>query len=354
MTKIDIHTGRPYTIFAARGLLGHPQAVLEEVLGESRPKIALITDDTVDALYAAPLQQALTGAGYENVKFVFPNGEASKNLDTVRDVYAFLSENEITRRDLILALGGGVAGDLAGYAAATWLRGVDFIQIPTTLLAMVDSSVGGKTGVDIPQGKNLVGAFWQPKLVICDPDTLKTLPADMAACGMAEVIKYGAIMDEALFETLQRAPAPDDLDEIICRCIEHKKTVVEQDERDTGLRQILNFGHTFGHAIEKYTHFGVAHGQGVAIGMVMLTAACEKAGITPQGTAKRIAQCCERNGLPTATDAPLDALCALCLGDKKRSGKSLTLVTLEKIGKAALYPIPADKLPAFMEGAYHV
>ena len=206
MKTISVNTGHPYQIHIGRGLLECIPKLLSPVCGARRPKLAVITDDRVDSLAfpdgRQPAQTLLTAfekAGYSVCKFVFPNGEASKTLDTVRQAYAFFSEHEITRTDMVVAFGGGVVGDLAGFAAASWLRGVEFIQIPTTLLAMVDSSVGGKTGVDIPQGKNLVGAFWQPSLVVCDTDMLSLLPAETFADGMAEVIKYGCIRDDDFF-----------------------------------------------------------------------------------------------------------------------------------------------------------
>ncbi len=369
MKTIDVHTGRPYPIHIGEGLLSHFIELFRQVYGQRRPKLAIITDDCVDSLPGAfgpdggqpPvafLLDALRQAGYETCKFTFPNGEASKNLQVVSDVYAFLSAHEITRSDVLIAFGGGVVGDLAGFAAATWLRGIDFIQIPTTLLAMVDSSVGGKTGVDIPQGKNLVGAFWQPSLVVCDTSMLRTLPASIVADGMAEVIKYGAILDAPLFDLLcAHAGEPGFLESplfhtVIARCVELKRDVVEQDERDKGLRQILNFGHTFGHAIEKQSQYSIPHGEGVAIGMVMISRACEKAGLTPVGTAEKIAACCEAYSLPVETDYPLELLCRHALGDKKRAGSKITLVTLEQIGKAALYPVETGRLHAFMEGQH--
>ena len=294
--------------------------------------------------------QQLKDAGYPVCKFVFPHGEESKTLETVINVYDFLSAHGITRSDLIIALGGGVVGDLAGFAASSWLRGLDFIQVPTTFLAMIDSSVGGKTGVDIPQGKNLVGAFWQPKLVVCDPDTLDTLPEATFSDGVAEAIKYGAILDSDLFSLLESKNLQEHLEEVISRCVDLKREVVEQDERDKGIRQWLNFGHTLGHAVETYSDFTLTHGRGVAIGMVMISEACEKAGITPKGTAKRISDCCRRYGLPVSTDAPLATLCETCMQDKKRAGSKISLVILEKIGKAALYPVEAEKLHSFLAG----
>lgn len=345
MKTILTRTGNPYSIYIETGLLQNAPAYVKDC-----GQFAVITDDTVDALYAGPLAQALRDAGRRVCKYVFPHGEASKTLDTVRDVYAFLAENNITRSDSVIAVGGGVVGDLAGFAAATWLRGIPFIQVPTTLLAMVDSSVGGKTGVDLPEGKNLVGAFWQPSMVLCDPATLKTLPAETLSDGVAEAIKTGAILDADLFECLERGELEQRMEEIIYRCVDHKRSVVEQDERDKGVRQWLNFGHTLGHAIEKESGYAIAHGKAVAIGMVMMAGACEKNGITPAGTARRIAACCARYGLPTTTDYDLKTLCGHCMGDKKRSGGEIALAVLERLGKAALYPVKADALLPFLEG----
>ncbi len=344
---ITVQTEAPYDILVGRGLLDEFSSLMER-LGAGRPKLAIITDSHVDPLYGAPLLERLRQSGWQAAKYVFPAGEASKNLETVREVYRFFAQEQITRTDLVIALGGGVVGDLAGFAAATWLRGVRFIQIPTTLLAMIDSSVGGKTAVDLPEGKNLVGAFWQPALVVCDVDTLSTLPQDVFSDGTAEAIKYGAILDESLFSLLEGGKLREALLEAITRCIQLKKRVVEQDERDTGLRQCLNFGHTFGHALEKYHQFSLSHGRGVAIGMVMVTAACERQGLTPAGTAARIASCCRQYGLPTDDPAPLEILCQNCLGDKKRKGSKITLVILDRIGQFRLYPLEAQQLPAFM------
>ncbi|WP_066458546.1 3-dehydroquinate synthase [Anaerotruncus rubiinfantis] len=361
MKTIDVKTGRPYQIHIGHGLLSRFPELFAEVYGQRRPKLAVITDDRVnglghpgEALGPVPaLEAGLQAAGYETCKFIFPNGEPSKNLDTVRQVYRFLSENGITRTDVVIAVGGGVVGDLAGFAAASWLRGIDFVQVPTTLLAMVDSSVGGKTGVDIPEGKNLVGAFWQPALVVCDTAMLSFLPEEIFSDGMAEVVKYGAILDGDLFALLEHGEIDKRIAEIVARCVTLKRDVVESDERDKGLRQILNFGHTFGHAIEKESHFTITHGQGVAIGMVLIAQVCEKAGITPPGTADKLARCCKIYGLPTANPYPVETLCGHARGDKKRAGNKITLITLDRIGKAALHPVPVEKLEAFMRGDLH-
>ncbi|MCI8755013.1 MAG: 3-dehydroquinate synthase [Oscillospiraceae bacterium] len=348
MKTILTKTQNPYPIYIENGLL----AQLPELTAQINPscKLAVITDDTVASLYAQSLCDSLKAAGRDVCLYAFPHGEASKNLGTVQKVYSFLSENEITRSDMVIAVGGGVAGDLAGFAAATWLRGIPFIQVPTTFLAMVDSSVGGKTGVDLPEGKNLVGAFWQPRMVVCDPSTLNTLPAETLSDGVAEAIKTGAILDLELFEILEQGQLKQHLTHVIARCVELKRDVVEQDERDKGIRQWLNFGHTLGHAIEKASGYTLAHGKAVAIGMVMMAKACEQKGLTPEGTAKRIAGCCARYHLPTQTSYDPQTLCQYCLGDKKRAGSTISLVILEKLGKAALYPVQAENLLAFLKG----
>ena len=349
MKRMMVNTGRSYDILVGRGL--------EEMLGSVAAmglRAAVVTDDHVDALYGEAVMDLLARLGYMPCKFVFPAGESSKTLDTAGQVYGFLAEHQITRSDVIVALGGGVVGDLAGFVAATWLRGVRFIQIPTTLLAMVDSSVGGKTAVDIVQGKNLVGAFWQPSLVVCALELLESLPPEQMAEGTAEIIKYGAIFDEPLFEQLRAGDLQNRIEEIVWRCIDLKRQVVERDERDVGERQLLNFGHTLAHAIEKESSFTVSHGQAVAIGMVEITRSCERRGITPQGTAERLAACCARYGLPATTEYPLDALSVHCAGDKKRAGDLLTLITLEQMGKAVLTPVKANDLLLFLKGDANV
>lgn len=354
MRTIEVKTGRHYTIQIEGGLLAQLPALLTQAYPQRCPKLAIITDDQVDSYYGDFVQQMLEDAGYCVCKYVFLHGESSKTPETVGNVYAFLSENSITRTDIILALGGGVVGDLAGFCAATWLRGVDFVQIPTTLLAMIDSSVGGKTGVDLPQGKNLVGAFYQPSLVVIDVHTLRTLPEHIFVDGIAEAIKYGAILDEKLFFLLENGALSSYLEYVICRCVDLKRMIVEQDEQDKGVRQWLNFGHTIGHAIEKESNFSVSHGNGVAIGMVMLTKACEQHGITPKGTAQRISACCSQYGLPVSTDFSIETLAKNCMSDKKRDGSKLILVTLEKIGKASFYPIQTDQFIDFLHGEHYV
>ena len=248
MKKITVNASERYDVIIGRGILADCADLIKDVTAAA--KFAIITDDIVNPLYCEAVTNSLKNAGFEVCRYVIPNGEPSKCSAVLNDVYDFLSKNCITRSDCIIALGGGVVGDLTGFAAATYLRGFDLIQIPTTLLAQVDSSIGGKTAIDLPSGKNLVGAFKQPNLVICDIDTLKTLKEETIVDGMGEVIKYGMIKSAELFEILDNhtlADIDEVLEDIIYRCISIKKSVVETDEFDRGERMLLNFGHTLGH-----------------------------------------------------------------------------------------------------------
>lgn len=351
MRTIHIKTERPYAIQVGNGLLQQLPKLLGRLYGETQNrKFVMITDDIVNQFYADNVQTTLQQAGYMVCKFVFPNGEGSKTLQSVDRIYSFLAQNEITRSDIILAVGGGVTGDLAGFVAATWLRGIELVQIPTTFLAMIDSSVGGKTGIDLPAGKNLAGAFWQPSLVVCDLAVLSTLPESVFADGIAEAIKYGAILDERLFKILETGALMQNLESVVCRCISLKREVVEVDERDRNIRQLLNFGHTFGHAIEKESNYTVSHGKAVSVGMVMIAKACLRQHMTTEICVSRLISCCKAYKLPISINLPIKKLCKHCMSDKKRSGDVLTIVIIEEIGKAKLYPLKADELCAFIGG----
>ena len=249
----------------------------------------------------------------------------------------------ITRSDALVALGGGVCGDMAGFAASCYLRGIKFIQIPTTFLAAIDSSVGGKTAVNLDCGKNLMGAFYQPSLVICDIDTFKTLPDEVFADGIAEAVKYGVIFDKALFESVSRDKSLWNLTETVKRCVEIKADIVNADERDTGIRQLLNFGHTIGHAVEKNSDYEITHGHAVSIGMVIV------AGFVDNSIADEIAGVCIKHNLPVWCRYSAEQLFAVALSDKKRTGDYITLVVPEKIGKCVLKKIPASELAGCIE-----
>lgn len=347
MKKICVDTGKPYDIFIERGILDDCGAYAKKLSGAD--KITVVTDSNVAPVYQWRVLNSLEKHGYKVKTHIFKAGEESKNLGTISEIYNTLADFRMTRKDLIIALGGGVTGDMAGFAAATYLRGIDFIQIPTSLLAQVDSSVGGKTGVDIPQGKNLVGAFHQPIAVLIDPDTLETLPDAYISDGMGEVIKYGCIKDASLFENLSKVNAMEHIEDIIEICVSIKRDVVSRDEREAGERKLLNFGHTLGHAIEKiYNYTGISHGMAVAVGMVLIAKAGEKQGITEAGTADKIADLCLKYGLPTDDEATFEQMAQAAQGDKKTAGGSIDLVLLSKIGESFTKKVALDDLCSFI------
>ncbi len=347
--ELTLKTTHPYRIRLSHGCLS---AVGEEAaaLFPQGTRAMIISDSHVWPLYGETVAASLRAAGFRVFSHVFPAGEANKQLSTIENMYRAMSENGFTRTDFVVALGGGVTGDMAGFAAATFLRGIDFIQIPTTLLAQVDSSVGGKTGVDTSFGKNLVGAFHQPRLVLIDPDTLSTLPDHFFRDGMGEVIKYGCIRDPELFELVSDGSAREHLEEVLYRCVDCKRQVVEHDALDKGERMILNFGHTLGHALEKLHGFeagALSHGMGVGIGMVWMTRASEANGLTQPGTARRIADVLAAYQMPVDDSMPLDRVIGATAMDKKGTGDSLRLIVLDKIGSCRIYPVKKSELPAF-------
>ncbi|MGI6265273.1 MAG: 3-dehydroquinate synthase [Acutalibacteraceae bacterium] len=349
MQTIRVHTARPYDILVGRELLDRAGEWARQVNRGSRALI--VTDSHVAPLYAGRVRRSFETAGYAADVFTFPAGEEHKRLDVIAAIYTKLAQMGATRQDLLVALGGGVTGDMTGFAAATWLRGMDFVQIPTTLLAQVDASVGGKTGVDIDEGKNLVGAFWQPARVIADVDTLSTLPDGVFADGMAEVIKTACIKDADLFDRLEKGVDRGEMDAVIARCMDIKRGVVERDEKEAGERKLLNFGHTVGHALEKYYDYtGLTHGRAVAVGMVIVTRAAQRRGLTAPGTAGRIAAVLERYGLPTADPAGMSDWLPGVANDKKRAGKDIDLALLRGVGDSFVYRLPLAELGGFLRG----
>ncbi len=347
MRKVKVNTSTPYEILIERGLINNAGDYIKNV---TRAKKAVIISDTnVVKIYGEKVKSSLEKSGFDTSVFVYEAGEKSKTLDTIADIYNHLADFNMSRKDIIVALGGGVCGDMAGFAAATYMRGINFVQIPTSLLAQVDSSVGGKTGVDISRGKNLVGAFLQPILVLIDPDTLKTLPEYYVNDGMAEVIKYGCIKDSSLFKTLEDENAIEIIDDIIERCVSIKRDVVNRDEKEAGERMLLNFGHTLGHSLEKIYNFeGLSHGQAVAIGMVMITKASERAGLTEDGTANRIIKLCEKYSLPTSDNADVCEIARCCASDKKADSGFVNLVLLKKTGESFINKTELSKLESFI------
>lgn len=347
--ELTVQTDNPYSVFIEYGLLARTGEHCLSLF-PAGTRVMVISDSNVFPLYGETVMDSLRRAGYEVHSCVFPAGEQSKLLSTVETFYRALAENGFTRSDFIVALGGGVTGDMAGFAAATFLRGIDFVQIPTTLLAQVDSSVGGKTGVDLPFGKNLVGAFHQPRLVLIDPNTLSTLSPHFFADGMGEVIKYGCIRRPALFKYLMEEDAREHLDVVINECVDCKRRIVEADALDKGERMILNFGHTLGHALEKLHGFsGLSHGEAVGIGMVLISKAAERAGLTAPGTSEKIVTLLERYHLPTKTDWSMEQIAEATALDKKSVGKNLRLILLHDIGDAYIYTLPRENLQEFLK-----
>ena len=346
MKKITVNASKQYDVLIGKDLLAKTGEICSNYIGIC--KAAIITDSNVDALYSYTLEKSLIKAGYDVIKFVFEAGERSKNTNTLIDILNFLADSELTRSDCIFALGGGVVGDMAGFAAAIFLRGIKFVQIPTTVLSAVDSSVGGKTGIDLNSNKNIVGAFHQPSLVICDCSLQDTLTDEIFYDGCAEIIKYGVINDKALFELLSNG-FKENIEEIIFSCVNNKKRIVEEDEFDTGKRQLLNFGHTIGHAIEKCSSFKISHGRAVAIGMVIVTRFAYKSGICNKKTFDALISILEKATLPTMCLFDSKDLAAVALSDKKRKGNSITLVIPYAIGDCRLYTIPVSELEGFIE-----
>ena len=346
MTKITVRASRAYDVCIGKGLLSHAGELAKEVLSPCRALI--LTDDHVAPLYADALAASLADAGFAPEIYTVPHGEGSKSLSTLGALLEHMPERCYTRTDALFALGGGVVGDLGGFCASVYLRGIPFVQIPTTLLACVDSSVGGKTAINLDAGKNLAGAFYQPCLVVCDLDTLSTLPPEVCADGCAEVIKYGVINDRTLFSMLQQDTCPAD-ERIIARCVQDKRDIVERDERDTGVRMLLNLGHTVAHAIEKLSGFEISHGSAVAMGMVMIMRASVAHGLCPTSDLDALIALIQKLGLPAECPYSTAEIAEAALSDKKRSADTFTLVLPYGIGACQLCGLPADKLQAFLE-----
>ncbi len=330
-----------YQIIWARDFKALPQQM--ELLKLPCKKICIVTDSTVADLYADQVRDALSSLGKTIFTYIFPAGEANKNLSTVQDLYCFLIENHFERKDLLVALGGGVTGDLTGFAAATYLRGIDFIQIPTTLLAQVDSSVGGKTGVDFDQYKNMVGAFYQPRLVYMNMTTLRTLPEDQFASGMGEVLKTSYIRSKELYqwiwahtdEILSRSA--EAMEHLVNACCKIKASVVEEDPKEQGLRAILNFGHTLGHAVEKLADFSLPHGQCVAVGMIGAAYLSRKRSYLSEEEYARIRELNRCFGLPlTISGMRAEDILQATKSDKKMEQGHIKFILLKEMGHAVI------------------
>ncbi len=343
MKKLTVNVGKTYEIIIEKGIMQECGAYIKKV--SSAKKVCVITDSNVAPLYLDRVVSGLEKEGYEVFSFIFKAGESSKTTAVIVEMVEFLAEKGLTRKDLVVALGGGVCGDMAGFAAAVYLRGIDFVQIPTTLLSQVDSSVGGKTGVDLPQGKNLCGAFHQPVLVLIDPLALHTLSDHYFSDGMGEVIKAGCIKSAQLFEKIENKDVKENIEEIIFECVDIKRSVVERDEKEQGERALLNFGHTIGHGIEKLHNFsGVSHGEAVGIGMLMISEIGEKAGLTEKGTADRIKAVLEKYNMKTSDNHSAESIIEAMQSDKKRTLNGINFVMLKSIGNSFIYPVENEKI----------
>ncbi len=346
MKTIQVSASHSYQVLIEYGLLSKAGELISSV---SRANTAvIISGEHVFPLYGTELENALERAGVRVLHWLHPSGEENKNLETYGKLLSFLSENQIGRGDLLLSLGGGVTGDLCGFAAATYQRGIGHIQIPTSLLAMVDSSVGGKNALNLPSGKNQVGCVYQPRLVLCDPALLETLPERERRCGWAEVIKYAVLSGPELFHALEASPAGNDLEHVIERCVAIKRDYVAADEFDRGCRRLLNLGHSFGHAVEACSGYALSHGEAVSIGMAMVTRAAVARGICKQETLDSLLTLLRQYELPTETEIPNDMLRHAMLADKKREGGILHLVVPEAVGRCSLVPVPVDRLSEWL------
>lgn len=340
--RIPVTVGSPagaYEIVVGAGIWSSIAAVVERSCPAHR--YAVITDHQVAELYGSRLLRALHAAGHRTDIFAFPAGEAQKTRETWAAITDAMLEAGLGRDVCVVALGGGVPGDLGGFVAATYMRGVPLVQVPTTLLAMIDSSVGGKTGVNTPLGKNLVGGFWPPRVVVVDPEVLVTLPATQLRSGLAEAVKHGAIADAEYFgmfedngEDLLAAEA-EAMSRLIVRSVEIKASFVGRDEREAGPRKALNFGHTIGHALEALSGYSLLHGDAIAVGMVAEATIGERAGVTEPGTAERLRRVLARLGLPTAMpqEFTVDAVLEQTRTDKKARGGRVEYTLLSALGR---------------------
>lgn len=347
MKTVSVTASRNYDIHIDSGLLsqlGTQVAALGKI-----QTVALVSETTVYPLYGKQAEDSLRQAGLNVVSFVFPAGESSKNANVYLELLNFLAKNRLTRTDALVALGGGVVGDLTGFAAATYLRGIRFVQVPTTLLAAVDSSVGGKTAIDLEVGKNLVGAFWQPSLVLCDTDTLDTLPREIFLDGCAEVIKYAILYDSDFFHYLASTGPGFDKAYVIERCVTMKRDVVARDEFDTGERRLLNLGHTVGHGVEAKSNFTLSHGKSVAIGTAIVARSAVNYQLLSPECAIKIENLLRDFCLPVRTQDSAAELASFALSDKKRTGDTVSLVVPRAIGRCEILTTPVEELENFIQ-----
>lgn len=349
MFRIHINASEPYDVVIENNSLSHISDYIRPLKEPCRTII--VSDDNVAFLYLEMVKANLTEAGYNVCEYVFPHGEDEKNAIRLIDLVEYMADQSLTRKDLLIALGGGVVGDMSGFAAATYLRGIDYVQVPTSLLAAVDSSVGGKTAVNLKAGKNLWGAFKQPILVLCDPTTLDTLPRKEWINGCGEIIKYGFLDVPGLLTQLENKPLLENREkaiDIIARCVQAKADIVEQDERESGVRALLNLGHTFGHGIEKASHFKIPHGNAVAIGMVLMAqGAVHHDDLNPTVVTK-LKNLLAAHELPTETSITADELLKAAKHDKKSQGDTIKIVVPTDYGHSKLKVVTHEELRGYL------
>ena len=352
MMTVNVRASKEYNVEIGDGIVSKLGELTKAVCPKAI-KALIVSETNVAAHYFDAVKAQLEGAGLEVATYVFEAGEKSKNINEIAGMWNKMAEAGFTRTDIVVGLGGGVTTDMAGFAAATFLRGIDVIQVPTSLLAMVDASVGGKTGIDIPMGKNQVGAFWQPSLVLEDTSFLKTLPDDVFTEGMGEVTKYAFIMDEKLLDLLekQNGNIRDDaavLENVIGMCVSDKAEIINEDETDNGRRQILNYGHTAGHVIERDSGFTKPHGICVAKGMGIFMDACVKAGTLSAEDAKRMKDLLAMYKLPASDEITAEDIVKGAMNDKKKRGNTLSVILVNKIGKAEIKKMTAEEFLKFL------
>ncbi|MBQ3080275.1 MAG: 3-dehydroquinate synthase [Clostridia bacterium] len=344
--QAHVKIGGGYDILIASGLISKAGQLLKNMYAGRT--CAVITDTNVEKLYLSSLLSSLESAGIRAHAYAFQAGESSKNMDTLSDILEFMAKIPLTRTDFAIALGGGVTGDMTGFASGCYMRGIDFVQIPTTYLAAVDSSVGGKTAVNLKSGKNLAGLFYQPKMVLIDTDTLRTLSKEDYASGIAEAVKMGVITDKKLFSLFESGEAFHNEKEVIFLSVFAKAEIVDQDEREGSVRKLLNLGHTYGHAIEKLSDYTIPHGHAVAIGLAMAVRTACRMGDMEKETAEKIINVLKKYGLPTESPFAAEAMADASMNDKKRAGASLSIIVPKEIGKCEIRKIPAEEFIAYI------
>ncbi len=340
--NVRIAVGGGYDVMIGSGLLNKCGEIIRNTSDVRR--IAIITDSTVEGLYLKTACRSMEESGLRVSSFSFLEGEKSKNMQTLSGILEFLAGADLTRKDMIAALGGGVTGDLSGFAAGCYMRGIPFVQLPTTLLSAVDSSVGGKTAVDLKAGKNLAGLFLQPSAVICDTDCLKTLPRETLADGCAEAIKTGVLSGETLFSLIESGNAAENMPGLIAQCVTFKGKIVEEDEFENGIRKTLNLGHTVGHAVEKCSDYEITHGHAVAIGLAVISRSAVRMGLCSTSCAGRIENALIKYGLPVMSPFSAPELARAALSDKKRTDNMITLVLPRHIGDCVMKNIYVNEL----------